>query len=173
MVRVLDIRWALAVALIAAGVPAGAQQSQSTSATFGEWIVQCASEAGPPPKKTCQMVQMTRVNGKNITFSRIAIVPAAGRRPAGMEAQFPVNVSLHAPVIVRTGEADAGFSAPFDRCLPAGCFAEFELKDEIVKRLRAAEGAGKAIFKDAGGHDVAVPMSFKGFREAFDALAKE
>jgi invasion protein IalB len=60
----------------------------------------------------------------------------------------------------------------FDRCIPAGCFAEFELKDETLKVFRASEGAGKITFKDASGHDVAVPLSFKGFKPAFDALSK-
>lgn len=39
--------------------------------------------------------------------------------------------------------------------------------------LRAASGAGKLSFADAGGHDVTVPLSSNGFNQAFDALAKE
>jgi len=57
--------------------------------------------------------------------------------------------------------------------VPAGCFSEFELRDDVLKKFRAASGAGKLSFPDAGGHDVAVPLSFKGFAQAYDALAKE
>jgi invasion protein IalB len=43
----------------------------------------------------------------------------------------------------------------------------------LLKKFRASDGVGKLVFKDAGGRDVAVPLSFKGFRAAFDALLKE
>jgi len=170
--RILDIRLAMAVALAAASSPVGAQES--TSATYGDWVVRCERDAAVPTKKTCQMAQVTQVQvtGKSVPFSRLAVMPPASGQPIGLEAQFPVNVSLRAPVIVRTQDADPGFAAPFDHCLPAGCFAEFELKEDMLKKLRAAEGAGKVTFKDASGRDVVVPISFKGFREAFDALAK-
>jgi invasion protein IalB len=171
--RILDIRLAFAVALVAtAGQPAGAQES--TSATYGDWVVRCERDTSAPEKKTCQMAQVTQVQvqGKSIPFSRVAVKPPVSGQPVGLEAQFPVNVSLRAPVVIRTQDADPGFAAPFDHCLPAGCFAEFEVKDELFKKLRAADGAGKVSFKDAAGRDVVLPISFKGFREAFDALAK-
>jgi invasion protein IalB len=57
--------------------------------------------------------------------------------------------------------------------LPAGCFAELELRDDVVKRLRTATERGRITFKDAGERDVVIPLSFKGFGNAFDALAKE
>ena len=166
--RSLDFRFAFAVALLLASSPSQAQQS--TSATYGDWIVHCQRDAAS--KKTCMMDQMTQVKGKNEAFSRIALAAPISGRPVSLEVQLPVNVSLRAPLVLRTDGADPGFSAPFDHCVPAGCFAEFEVKDEFVKKLRAAEGAGKATFKDSADHDVVVPVSFKGFREAFDALAK-
>jgi invasion protein IalB len=42
-----------------------------------------------------------------------------------------------------------------------------------LKKLREASGTGKLSFADAGGHDVTVPISFNGFSQAFDALAKK
>jgi invasion protein IalB len=55
----------------------------------------------------------------------------------------------------------------------AGCFAEFALKDDMLKKLRSAASVGKFSFADAGGHPVTVPISFNGFGAAFDALAKK
>jgi invasion protein IalB len=167
--RSLDLHLAFALALLLASGPSQAQQS--TSATYSDWVVRCQKDAGAG-KKTCVMDQVTQVKGKNQAFSRTALAAPVSGRPINLEVQLPVNVSLRAPVVLRTDDADPGFSAPFDRCVPAGCFAEFDVKDEIVKKLRAAEGVGKATFKDSSGHDIAVPVSFKGFREAFDALAK-
>jgi invasion protein IalB len=57
--------------------------------------------------------------------------------------------------------------------VPAGCFGEFALTEETIKKLRATSEAGKLSFLDASGHDVNIPLSFKGFAGAFDALAKE
>jgi len=41
------------------------------------------------------------------------------------------------------------------------------------RTIRAAAGAGKLSFADAGGREVSVPLSFNGFNRAFDALLKE
>ena len=54
-----------------------------------------------------------------------------------------------------------------------GCFAEFEVKDETIKQRIAISAPGKLTFADAGGHEISVPISFKGFTAAFDALLKD
>lgn len=163
---------ALAGLLMAAGA-AHAQTPQTTSATYDDWIVQCVNEAGPPAKKTCQMFQMTQAQGKNVSLSRTSLDKPVAGKPARLTVQLPVNVSLRAPVVIHTDDADPGLSAPFDRCAPAGCFADFEIKDDPLKKFRASEGAGKITFKDFGGRDATLPLSFKGFRAAYDALLKE
>ena len=76
---------------------------------------------------------------------------------------MPVNVSFGTNVKIQTGDADAGIAASFARCTPNGCFADFDIKDDALKKFRAA----------TGGHDVSVPLSFNGFNQAFDALLKE
>jgi invasion protein IalB len=162
----------LAVIGFAATGPSAAQQR--TTATYEDWELQCETASDPaPPHKLCGMAQVTQVQGKNIPFSRVVIENPAKGRPVKLMVQVPANVSLRSNVGVRTNDADPGLSIPFDRCLPTGCFAEFELKDDSVKKFYAGTGAGKVTFKDAGGRDVAVPLSFKGFRSAFDALSKE
>jgi len=86
--------------------------------------------------------------------------------------QVPVNITLAINVRIQTGDADAGVAAPFARCTPNGCFADFDIKDDVLK-FCAAISAGKLSFADAGGHEVSVPLSFNGFNQAFDALLKE
>jgi invasion protein IalB len=51
-----------------------------------------------------------------------------------------------------------GLTATFTRCVPAGCFAEAILTDDMVKRLRGRTEAGHLEFKDATQRDVAVPV---------------
>jgi invasion protein IalB len=146
---------------------------QQTTATYADWIVQCVTRTGQQPEKVCDMAQVTQVKGKNVPFSRIAIPRPDKGQPVKLVVQVPVNVSFQTSVKIQTSDSDPGLIAPFARCLPAGCFADFELKEDVLRKLRAASGAGKLSFADAGAHPVAVPLSFNGFSQAFEALAKD
>ncbi len=146
---------------------------QRTTATYGDWIVQCETAAEQPRQKVCDMAQSTQVQGKNLPFSRVALAHPVKGQPVRLTVQVPVNVSLGTNVHIQTGDADPGIVAPFARCIPNGCFADFDIKDDVLKKFRAASGAGKVSFAEAGGHEVSVPFSFNGFNQAFDALLKE
>jgi invasion protein IalB len=146
---------------------------QRTTASFGDWVVQCETQAGPPPQKICDMAQTTQVQGKNLPFSRVALAHPEKSKPVKFVVQVPVNVTVAPNVRLQIDDADAGITARFARCLPLGCFAEFDLKDDEMKKLRLASGNGKLTFADSTNHEVAIPVSFNGFAQAFDALAKE
>ena len=165
----------LSLALFAALVVApSAKAQQSTTATYQDWVLQCVIKADPAPaQKICSIDQVTQVQGKNLPFSRITVEHPIKGHPNRLTVQVPVNVSLAAPLRIQSDKNDVTLAAPFDKCVPIGCFADFELKDDLFQKIRATDGAGKMMFKDAGGHDVTIPMSFKGFRQAFDALSKE
>ena len=153
--------------------PAQDEAPQRTTATYEDWIVQCQMQTGSPPQKACEMTQVTQVEGRNIPFSRVAIAQPIKNQPFKLVVQLPVNVSLLVNVRIQISDSDPGLAAPFARCVPTGCFADIEVNDDALKKFRATSGAGKLSFADAGGHNVAVPLSFKGFSQAFDALAKE
>jgi invasion protein IalB len=153
--------------------PAPGETPQRTTATYDDWVMQCETQAGSPPQKACQITQTTLVQGKNQPFSLVAIPHPTKGQPVRLVIQVPVNASFATNVRIRTDDADPGIAAPFARCVPAGCFAEFDLKDDYLKKLRALSGLGKFSFADAGGHDVSIPLSFKGFVQAYDALLKE
>jgi invasion protein IalB len=87
--------------------------------------------------------------------------------------QVPINVWLPANVQLTTGDKDPGLPATYKRCVPAYCFADADIKDDVIRKLRSVTESGKLQFKDANQKDVALPVSFKGFGTAFDALAKE
>jgi invasion protein IalB len=160
----------------APSLPAGQGDTpQSTTATYGDWVVQCQTQAGPPPQKLCDMAQVAQaqVQGRTVPFSRIGIARPAKGEPVRFIVQVPVNVSFATNVRIQTADADPGIIAPFARCLPAGCFADFDLKEEMLRKFRAAAAGGKLTFADAGGHEISAPVSFSGFAQALDALMKE
>ena len=150
-----------------------AELPQRTTATYGNWVLQCETPATQPRHEVCDIAQVTQLKGKNVPFSRIAVVHAGKGKPFTLMVQVPVNVSFKTEVRIQTGNGDPGLMAPFARCTPSGCFAEFDLKNDVLKKLRAAAKVGKFSFADSGGHDVTIPISFEGFSQAFDALAKK
>lgn len=160
------------ILLLLAPLAAAAQTApQRTSATYEDWTVQCEIVAGPPPHKICELVQVGQAQGQ--TVSRVAIGRVAKSDPFKIVVQLPVNLWLPTGVKIQLDDKDPGLATPFKRCVPAGCFADLEIKDDVVRRLRAATGSGKISFKNGAQQDASVPLSFKGFTQAFDALAKE
>lgn len=153
--------------------PATTDVPQRTTATYGDWVLQCVENSSSPSEPVCDMAQVTQLQGKNLPFSRVAVARPQKGQPVKLIVQVPVNASFRTQVHIQTAEADPGVIAPFADCTPNGCFAEFDLKEDMLKKLREATGTGKLSFADAGGHDVSVPISFKGFAQAFDALAKK
>jgi invasion protein IalB len=157
-----------------APAPAAVDQNpQRTTASYGDWVVRCEVVAGPPPQKNCDMEQLAQVQGQANPISRVAIPLPPKGEPPKLFVQLPINVSFMAPLKITTNDKDAGITAPFRRCVPAGCFVEIELKDDLQKKFRGSAEAGKITFKDAADRDVAIPLSFKGFAQAFEALLKQ
>lgn len=159
----------LAGLLVGAATGPGCTQ-ENTTATYEDWVLRCTNKAGPPPQKVCDMEQLTQVQGNSAPLSRVAIARQAKGQPLKFIVQLPVNVWLASGIKLYIDDKDAGISSPFTRCLLAGCFATVEVKDDVVNKIRAASGRGKIVFKNAAEQEVVLPLSFKGFGQALDAL---
>ena len=146
---------------------------QQTTATYDDWIVRCETLPGPPPQKTCEMVQFTQVKGQPGVLTQIAIGRPVKGQPIKLVIQVPISVWLPAGVKLVPGAKDAGVTATFKRCVPTACFADVGVRDDTIRKFRSTTEAGKLQFKDANQKDVALPVSFKGFGPAYDALLKE
>jgi len=155
--------------------PSASGAPQRTTATYDDWIVQCETQAGSPPRKLCEMTQLTQlqVQGKTQPFSRIIVPQPVKGMPSALVVQVPVNVAFGTKVKVQTGDSDPGMESPFARCVPDGCFAEFSIGADGLTKLRAASAGGKLSFADSTGRSIAIPLSFNGFGKGYDALVKE
>jgi invasion protein IalB len=160
----------LGLAIAVAAHRADAQQS--TTATYEDWTVRCSTAAGPPPQKFCDMEQLSHLQSKEQPFSRLAISRPEKGKPIALIVQVPVNVWLATGIRIEIGGKDARPPAPFTHCGPAGCFAKIALTDDVQKRFRAGTEPGRVVYKNAAQRDVTIPLSFKGFGQAFDALEK-
>jgi invasion protein IalB len=156
----------------AAASPAPPQQ---TAATYEDWIVRCETRQGPPVKKACEMVQFTQLKGQAGVLTQIGIAHPVKGQPISVVIQVPISVWLPTGVKLVTHDKDEGTLATFKWCVPAACFGTAEVKDDTIRKWRAvAPGEGpKLLFKDTSQRDVALPVSFKGFGIAYDALMKE
>jgi invasion protein IalB len=161
---------AAALAIAAAGTAAAQER---TSATYEDWVLQCETQPGPPPRKACDIAQVTQMQGSNAPLSRIAVPRPEKGQPTKLTVQVPVNIQLAANLRLQVNDADPGLTVPFNTCVPGGCFAEFELKDDAMRKFRGTTGTGKLTYKTTNGQPVTIPVSFKGFARALDALAKE
>jgi invasion protein IalB len=89
-------------------------------------------------------------------------------------AHLPINILLPSVVKFASGEKDARPSElPWRRCIPTGCFADAPLSDTQWKALRGQTENGSLEFIDSINRPVKLPISFRGFVQAADALAKE
>ncbi len=158
-----------------AAQPNTSSAPQRTTATYGDWIVQCETQAGPPPRKLCEMTQLTQlqVQGKTQPFSRIVVPQPVKGMPSVLVVQLPVNVAFATKVKIQTSDSDQGIEVPFARCVPDGCFAEFSIANDGLAKLRSASTGGKLSFGDSAGRPISIPLSFNGFGTAYDALVKE
>src|SRR5262245_48265922 len=74
------------------------QNPQSTTASYGDWVVRCQLTAGPPPQKHCEMDQTALMQGQATPFSRILIPLPPKGEPAKLYIVLQINVSFTVPV---------------------------------------------------------------------------
>src|ERR1044071_6489993 len=178
--------WLLCAALIApAGVaggqpsapppapPGGASPPQQTTATYEDWIVRCETHAGPPQQKNCEMVQFTQMKGGGGVISQVAIGRPVKGQPVKLVIQLPIGVWLPTGIKLIVGAKDPGLLTTFKRCLPQACFTDAEINADMIRKFRTATEPGQIQFKDGNQKDASLPVSFKGFGTAYDALQKE
>jgi invasion protein IalB len=168
--------WLIAGVLASIALPAAAQAPQRTTATYEDWTIRCETQPAAPPqpaRKSCEMFQATQVQGQPQPVTQIAIGRAVKTEPFRLVMQVPVNLWLASGVKLVYDDKQPPLSGAFKRCLPIGCFADVDLADDMVKRLRSRTDPGRLEFKDATQRNVNIPVSFKGFSQAYDALLKE
>lgn len=169
--------WRLCAAAFAAWVaaaPASAQTPapQRTTATFEDWTLRCETQ-GNPPVKNCELVQAVTAPGQTQPITQIAIGRTNAKAPMKIVFQLPVNVWIETGVSFLIEAKGQPVTATLRWCNPAGCFADVDLSNDHVKRMRAATAQGRFGFKDAARRDINIPVSFKGFSAALDALGKQ
>jgi invasion protein IalB len=164
---------AAAPAAAAAPAPVGAEP-QSTTATYGDWVLRCLrGTAADPAQRLCEVGQTLEVKGQGVV-AQIALGRTGGtKEPVRMTVVLPPNVMLPSVVRVGLGETDqSAVDLAWQRCLPGGCVAEGEIRDDLLKSWRAQTASGQIRFVSASSKPVNLTFSFRGLGVALDNLAK-
>jgi invasion protein IalB len=157
---------------------ADTEGAEQTTATYGDWQIRCQltpAVAGQSARRSCELVQSVVLQGQTAPFAQLGFGRLAAAGPIFFTAVVPTNVTFPSSVKVALDGNDKQppLEIPWTRCLPGGCFASIEIKDDVMKRWRTQSQSGRVTFKNGAGQDLAVPISFKGLAQALDAFAKE
>lgn len=171
------------LALISAASPAFAQAPANpapqppkpTMTTFGDWVLTCRKGAGADTgREACEITQTFTAQGQTAPFARMAVGRISPKAPFNVTVVVPHNVSFPSTVALATDEKGSNpMTLNWTRCLATGCFASGQLTDAAIAIWRPLAQRGRLSFKNALGQDVALPLSFNGFNDAFNALAKK
>jgi invasion protein IalB len=169
---------ALAPAFAQDGKPAPVSPEPGEStATYGDWILRCQriGEAGKAVK-ICEIVQTVQggQEGHRQPVAQLAFGRLKLTDPWRVTAHLPSNILLPGMVKFALGDNDPQpMELPWRRCIPQGCFADAALGDAQWKALLARGENGSLEFTDGLARPAKLPISFRGFAQAGEALAKE
>jgi invasion protein IalB len=151
--------------------PGAVSQPDNTTASYGDWVLRCQQSVAA---RVCEIVQTLEQQGQRGPIALVAIGRPVKEEPIKLVIQVPPNLSLGDKAAIRVTIADKDEAvAVFQRCLPGGCFAEASLSDDVFKRWRGFSEAAQMRYLDAGKREVALPLSFRGFPAAAEALQRE
>jgi invasion protein IalB len=146
-----------------------------TTASFGDWTLRCDRVAdATPPKRSCELGLTVQHAGDQSVLAQVAVGRPAAGEPLRFTAVLPANISVGtAPKLAVEGKDAGAVEVAWVRCLPGGCIATAGVSDDLLRKLKAAAVAGQLEYRDAAGHEIKLPISWRGFGEAFEALGKE
>ena len=148
-------------------------EPQRTSASYGDWVLNCIRRTPSTGPAECEVAQTIVVKGQTGPVAQLALGRASPSDPLRLTLALPNNVSLGTkPLLHAADDKPALFELTWRRCLPGGCFSDIALTDAELKRLRTQDQAGEIVFKDAADHEVKISMSWRGLPQALDAMAK-
>lgn len=148
-------------------------ETQTTTATFGDWVLRCQKTAAPA-RRICEVLQSVMIKAQSAPFAQIVFGKPTPTDALHLTVAVPINISLPSSVRVAADEKDQQpIELSWTRCVPGGCVADAAPREDLLKRWRALSEPGRVTFKNAVGQDVIMPISFRGLAQALDALAKE
>jgi invasion protein IalB len=140
-----------------------------TSETYGDWIVRCQPTTDA---KRCEASQTIIIQGQSSPIALIAFGREKKGDPLRMVIQLPTNISFESGVKTHLSNGEAAVDMKFRRCFPVGCFADAQMTDAVLTKLKGQAEPLSIKFKDGTEREISLPFSPKGLGPALDALSK-
>ena len=118
------------------------------------------------------MVQFTQMKGGGGVVSQVAIGRPVKGQPVKLVIQLPIGVWLPTGIKLMGGAKDPGLLTTFKRCTAAACFADAEIKADMIRKFRTATEAGQIQFKDGNQKDGIAAGVVQGFRHGVRRAAE-
>jgi invasion protein IalB len=147
-----------------------AQASGVTTKAFGGWSLHCQPPHEQGAEPLCVIAQTVQSSGGKL----LAIISIGHQHPSdpyNIVVTLPPNVGLPSSVHIRTGGDDKwGVELPWQRCIPGACIAGTELAPATLVHWGSLQTDGKIVFVVGSGDEVSVPITMRGFGDAYKAL---
>jgi invasion protein IalB len=158
-----------------APLPPVSSEPETTTATYGVWTLRCTRrQEGSASVRLCEVDQGVVPQGQQNPIAQIGVGRLPSKEGFHITVVLPTDITFANAPKVSAQDKDPGIELTWRRCLPGGCIADAPLKEETLHVWRAvAADTGRLFFTTAGGRNLAVEFSFRGFSQAMDALLKE
>jgi invasion protein IalB len=148
-----------------------AQTPQLTTATYDDWTVACRT--APDSNETnCEMTQFQTIKGQKNPVGQVTFARTKKDGPIVLVVQIPPTLWIETGIKFAFDEKDQGFPVMVKWCAPSRCLAQIDLSQDQIAKLKARTDQASIDYKEATQRDVTLPVSFKGFAPAFDAIQK-
>jgi invasion protein IalB len=144
---------------------------EQTSQVFGDWTHRCLRLRPDQPDLSCEVVSAVQAEapGPQQITVQLAVGPSEVAGRTRLVVAVPANVTLAAPLrLVRDGVAIPDI--PYDSCLGGYCRGFVDLDEASFQRMLDANTDGRLIYRTSIRQEFAVPISFRGFRDAVSAM---
>ncbi|KIQ03815.1 hypothetical protein RU07_07425 [Agrobacterium tumefaciens] len=166
--------------------PIIASEPTVTTALYGSWTLRCMQlppsqgtegKTARPAAQSCEIIQSVQLQGQAQPIAQIALGRLPNDKDFTLTALLPVNIAIPGAVqIFGNGKSDAEaksmLTLAWHKCSAGACVATAK-PDAATLAIFRKEEAGQLRFVDASGKVLGIPVSWSGFEQAIDALAKK
>ncbi len=143
-----------------------------TSKGYGSWSLRCEAGHAEGAGRTCEISETIETESSK-PVAKISVGRRNPSDPLSIVIILPTNVSFPSTVHVRTDKDDKwGLELEWQRCIPGACIATAEMSRAAVEHWSNLATDGEIVFRDAAGDEVSLPMSLRGFGDAYNAFSK-
>ena len=153
--------------VLAASLPAQAQQSGAVRSTHGAWSVICDTPGGSASEQCALMQNVVAEDRPEVGLS-VVILKTADNQAEILRVLAPLGVLLPNGLGLNVDGNDIG-RAYFVRCFQDGCYAEVILEPQLLETLKTGKAATFIVFQTPE-EGIGIPVELAGFADGYAAL---